>query len=248
MAGVSFNFIPLVNYGVTVLRADKDSLQYGIDAAQLQEKAYTWKGKQQPRNIELEVLIATTAVYTDIHALLSIVRGMLNEEEPCRLDLTALADRYWMAHFRDMSGGLVSPSAWRGLLSFYCPDARAYDVVGTATSHTPITASPCTVVETTGGNATIEPVFLFSGATVATSLTIENVSSAEALVWTGALLITDTLEVDSTTWLVKKTSVASMATVTGKFPRLGPGANDIRVTGHGTNLGTLKITYRNRYI
>jgi len=107
-----------------------------------------------------------------------------------------------------------------------------------------------TVVETTGSTASIEPVYTLTAGEnlVAVTIKLANVTTDEELQWTGSLANGEVLEIDVPNWIVNKEGAASMATVTGQFPRLAPGAaNTLTVTGFSTT-GTLNITYRNRFL
>ena len=80
------------------------------------------------------------------------------------------------------------------------------------------------------------------------TIKVECVEAGEELQWTGSLANTEVLVIDVPGWRVRKEGTASMATVTGQFPRLLPASdNQIKVTGFSTT-GTLNITYRARYL
>ena len=104
------------------------------------------------------------------------------------------------------------------------------------------------VIEAVGGTGLVNPVYtLVAGETLsAITLKVENVTTDEELQWTGSLVDTDEIEIDVENWIVKKNSVADMATVTGQFPRLTPGNNSIKVTAFSTT-GTMNIKYRDTY-
>jgi len=159
-------------------------------------------------------------------------------------------DRFYKAKLDNpIDWEIITHKLARAELSFICPDPLGYSSSETSSDHN-INADPKTVTETTGGTAYIEPVYTLTAGEALNDVTIkvENTDTGEELQWQGSLANGEKLEIDVGLWIVKKEGVASMADMSGKFPRLLPGfANSIKVTGFGS-LGSLNIKYRNTYL
>jgi len=249
---MNFNSVDLADYGLTALLSSPipwmPPLKHGDTGAHW--RTYQSYTELLPREITLDCIVTAADRATLISYLdsLSLLLSPTNDEKKLQLDFPT--GRYWNAK---VSQGVlwepVSQDTAMGSISFICSDPRAYDDDQTS-SPFDIDADPDTVVETTGSTASIEPVYTLTAGEnlVAVTIKLANVTTDEELQWTGSLANGEVLEIDVPNWIVNKEGAASMATVTGQFPRLAPGAaNTLTVTGFSTT-GTLNITYRNRFL
>lgn len=254
MSSFSFNGIDLADYSVLVTKTDLNSMRHDFDSVQMEDKAYSWKSRLQPLVVSLDILVSASFYifpplkFADIHHQVSFIREILNQREDCQLILSNLSERYWLARFKSLSGNIIAPGHFEGSIDFLCSDPRAFSVEETSHQYN-IDADPKTISESLVGTAYVEPVYLLTAGEnlPAATIIVENVGTAEAIQWSGNLVIGDELEIDVAHWVVKKNSIESMATVDGKFPRLIPVSNSLVVSGFGTT-GTLQITYRNAYV
>ena len=135
---------------------------------------------------------------------------------------------------------------------FVCADPYWYSTTLTAHDKA-ITTSPQQITETAGGTADAEPIWEIMPTTTITSGTdiiLQNFTSNQKLTWQAPSNITssDVVRIDSATWCVYLSGARSIATVqpASSYPLLiGGVTNVIRITGMA--LGTLRITYRNRW-
>jgi len=243
---LTFNSTDLQDYGLITTSYDLPVAQ-DAQSIRLQNKAYAWRSSLQPKAIAVGVVV-TAASQALLITALDNIKTKLNTREDAELILDILSTRYWNARFDSFNGGFVSPTAWRGNLSFTTLDPLAYSTSETDSDHN-IDADPDTVIETAGGTANTEPVYTLTAGEALNGVTIElnNLTTEVALTWEGDLADTDELEIDVANWLVTKNDTPSMAAVSGQFPYLQPGANSIKVTNFSTT-GTLKILYRARYL
>jgi len=174
---------------------------------------------------------------------------------PAQLIFDALSTRYHMAILEMFEGNYIQQAVFRGTMRFICPDPIAYSTTENTVTQD-VTADPTTLyipessAEVVGGSAFILPYWVLTAGETLSDVTIKlkNETTIEEIQWTGSLTSGQELIIDSSTWLVTKVSTASMATVTGKFPRLEPYLrNQLTVTAFGT-LGTLTVIYRDGYL
>lgn len=248
MRSLYFNLIDLSAYGLTVQKVDWPMI-HGIEPVQLYDLSVAYDSHKVPITISAQITIsaATTAL---LRSYIDSIRGILNERDNEELRFDVMDDRYWLARFESMGGGLISPQAWQGDISFLCLDPVAYSMTETTDGPTAVDADPKTLPIVTGGNARISPVYtLVSGENLgAVTITLENDETGDLLSWTGTMGNAETLIIDVEHWLVTLEGAASMDDVTGEFPQLLPNqSNDIIVDGF-SNTGTLKVVYRNRYV
>jgi len=243
---LTFGGTDLQDYGLITTSYDLPVAQ-DAQSIRLQNKAYAWRSSLQPKLITVGVTVTATTLALLITALDNI-KTKLNTREDAALILDILNTRYWNARFESLQGNFQSPELWRGNLTFMALDPLAFSTTLTDHSHN-IDADPDTVVETAGGTANAEPVYTLTAGEALNGVTIElnNLTTEVSLTWEGDLADTDELSIDVANWLVSKNDTPSMATVSGQFPYLQPGANSIKVTDFSTT-GTLNILYRARYL
>lgn len=248
---MQFDGVDLSTYGLTVKSAEFPAVQEA-DSVQLQDKAHAGESKLQPKEISIEIAVEGSSL-ANLISYLDSIKQTLNQRDDRVLKVEELYDdRYWNARFLSFSGRHRGTRIFIGTIEFRAYDALAYDNAEVSHDQS-IDSDPKEFIETTGGTAIIHPVFTLTAGEALTDVTIalENTSISEGdeeIQWTGDLANGDTLEIDSVNWLVKKNGIESMATVSGRWPRLLPGVgNGIKVTGLSTT-GSLHIIYRNRYL
>lgn len=242
---LTFNSIDLSTYGLIVSSLD---IPFGLsaNAIQLPDRSYSYDSHRPPLTITARVAVAA-ATHVLLRSYLSSINGVLNQLSDKQISFDNITDRYWSGRLSNIAGDFISPFAWQGDIIFNCNDPLAYDVNLVSNNYN-IDADPKTIVETAGGTAYIKPIYSLTAGANFTPLTLklENLDIGEDINWSANMAIGQVLSIDVTAWVVALDGVASMSSVTGKFPQLRPGANNIQVTGFGT-LGTLNIEYRNRY-
>ena len=245
---LSFNGTDLSSYELIVISRTSSEFSQEVGYTQLLDAAYPFGATRTAKPIRLRVVVTGTS-YADIEDNLDSIKRVLNERDSKHLILDTQDDRYFKAQFISLSGQYQSPTSFAGELSFICTDPLAYDNDETFSPHD-VDADPKTITEATGGSGFIKPVYTLKAGEELSDVTIkvENLDTVEELQWTGSLADGEELEIDVANWLVKKEGDASMATVTGQFPRLLPNYdNRIKVTSFSTT-GTLNITYRDVYL
>ncbi len=250
---LSFCDTDLGTYGLTVVSQTSPDFNQQADYVQLLDRAYPFGAERLAKAISLKVAVVGTS-HANLGTNLDSIKLVLNERTTGELILDTLDDRYFNAQFVSFTGRYQTPIAFVGDLDFICPDPLAYDNDETSADFDLDVSDPKTVEQVVGGTGYVKPVYTLTAGddlgTVEVPITIkvECIEAGEELQWTGFLTIGQTLEINVATWLVRKQDVASMATVTGQFPRLLPGTtNRIKVTGFGTH-GDLNIRYRNRFL
>ena len=246
MYSLSFNGTDLESYGL-VVNSKNIPFTQETQLVQFQERAYAGKSKAIARTISLPVSVTATS-WTTLKSQLDTIFGILNLREDAELILSPDTGRYFLARLDSIDGKIMSPTLWQGQLSFICQKPFAYAVTPFDTTY-PVNADPKTIILTVAGSANTDPVYTLTAGANLTGVTIKlkNTTTNFELCWTGNMLNTDTLEIDCEFWIVELEAVASMSTVTGKFPYLVPGINSIQVTAFGV-LGSLRVQYRARYI
>jgi len=249
---MKFDSVDLSDYGLTARIISPAPFMPPVKTSHVEiaDKAYDFRAYLQPRTIDCEVLITGTAKANlisnldAVSALLSPVNGLKE------LVLDFPDDRYYLAKVAAaIEYEIVTHKLARGSIQFICPDPLAYDNDAVSRDHD-IDADHQTVTETTGGTAYIEPIYTLTAGEDLTDVTIkvECIETLEELQWIGSLTNGQELVIDVANWIVKKEGSASMATVSGQFPRLLPDqANHIKITNFSTT-GSLTIGYRNRYL
>jgi len=247
---MKYNGTDLSDYNLTAKIISPASFMPSIRSSYIEvaDKAYDFQAFLRPRIIELEVYV-TGDNKADLISNLDSISLLLSPTEgtqPLVLDFPS--DRYYNAKVNSpLDYQIVHHKLAQGTISFICPDPRGYDNDNTSSDFN-IDADP--KEEAVGGTAYVDPVYTLTAGQDLTGVTIkvENTDTEEELQWTGTLTSGQVLIINVGTWYVTKQGAASMATVTGQFPRLKPGmTNHIKVTAFGTN-GTLNIAYRDTYL
>jgi predicted phage tail component-like protein len=249
MAGAfTFSGTDMSAYGLTVTDHNPEDYSIAVNTIQTKNQAYISGEYMPPRPLRLEVVIQGSSI-SDLKTKLSNIVSVLATGTEEYLVLDDDTTKRFKARFVGKSKlEKWGNTNWEGTLTFTCPDPRAYSTSETSSNHT-IDADPKTVTETVGGNEITLPVWTLTAGETLTDVTIilKNNTTNEEITWEGSLASTDELEIDSQYWTVKKNGTESMATVSGKFPRLTPGSNSITVTALSTT-GSLNITYRAAYL
>ncbi len=244
---INFDTNNLSAYGLVLTHGNPQDFEQLSDSQLIEDISYSFNPKRLPKIFKLEVTVTANTRAT-LDGYLDSIRGIVVTDTAAPLKFDTILDRYWMAKLSTFTGSYRAAGWFQGVMIFQADDPLAFDNTEVSSDHN-IDADPKTINETTGGTDYISPVFTLTAGEILTGVTIiiENVISQEELQWTGSLGIGEELEIDVANWMVKKTGVDDMATVTGQFPRLIPNAiNQITVTGF-SNTGTLNITYRNVY-
>jgi len=246
---LNFNAIDLSAYGLVVTHSNIPDSTQQYESQLIQDISYGFKPKKPPKIIRLEVTVLAVDRAT-LDGYLDNIKSVIVTEVAKVFKLDTITDRYWNAKQTTFEGKYRAAGMWEGIVVFQADDPMAYDNTETSSDHN-IDADPKTITETpSGGTGYINPVYTLTAGENLTDVTIkvENLTTDEEIQWTGSLAITEELEIDVATWIVKKEGVADMSSVTGQFPRLAPGiANSIKVTAFSTT-GSLNITYRERYL
>lgn len=245
---LTFNDIDLGDYGLVVTSQTASAFRQIADSVQLPDVAYPFGATREAKSISLEIAIIGTS-YSDVKSKLDSIKRILNERDSKHLKLDNQSGRYWNAQFVSLVSHYQF-NTFIGALDFICADPLAYDDDETSSTFDLDVSDPKTVTETTGGTGYIKPVYTLTAGEALNAVTIkvECLETVEELQWTGSLADGEVLEIDVDSWLVRKEGSASMATVTGQFPRLLPTtANRIKVTGFGV-LGSLNVAYRDTYL
>ena len=243
----TFNSVDMNTYGLVVVASDIHGLERENESQLIQDLSWPFRPKSPPKMITLQVAVMATSRAV-LKGYLDGIKGFIATDVPYNLVLDGLNDRYWLAKVNSFNGGYRGVSTWIGTIGFQADDPCAYDVSETDSPHL-IDADHQTVIETPGGTAMISPVYTLTAGEelAAVTIKVQNINTDEELQWTGTLTIGQVLEINTDAWTIKKEGVADISTFTGQFPRLQPGANQIKVTAFSTT-GTLDIKYRNRFL
>lgn len=245
---ITFNGIDLTAFGVEITRVSSPVSQ-SVSFSDLNSRSYGYKAQKLMRPISIRINVFGTNL-DDIYDKLDNITFALNQPSECPLILNHKPDRYWMAHFTDLTGDIQGESVFSGELKFSAGNPIAYSI-SEINKTIPINADPKTFTETTGGNATIYPLWSLSAigfSIPSATIKIKNESSNEELEWSGAIVSGDTLSFDTEKWIVYLNGNPSMSNVSGKFPTLLPNqTNTIKVSGFGV-AGNLNLTYKNRFV
>jgi len=247
----SLNFAgtDLRDYGLITTSYDLPVTQ-DAQSIRLQNKAYAWRSSLTPKLMSFGIIV-TAATNALLITVLDNIKTKLNTREDAALILDILSTRYWNVRFDSLTGGFISPVAWKGSLSFTALDPLAYSTSETSTGPHTINETPETIIETAGGTANARPVYTLTAGEALNGIAVElsNTTTGITLTWEGDLADTDVLTIDCANWLVSKNDTPSMATVSGQFPYLVPGSNTLTVTDFYNAVGgTLGIVYRARYL
>ena len=267
-----FNGIDLSSdtYGVTV--TERDTVFMPPSSVDIVNVPYSFGGLSDqsftgPVELPVPIVIEGTDnkdLHTKMDALQLLFFQRRAVETTLRFDTSP--ERYYNA--RLVSNVPATPrgvSVLRCSLTFLVPDPRLYSTTETTQTET-ITSTPDSFTfpasGTTGGTATIDPVWYIrrTDANAAVTVILNNTTATEALTRAGTLEQNRWLKIDSSQRVMRvwksdstgadplaETYTTAMAGVSGVFPRLAPGvASTITVTGITT--GTLTAIYRERYM
>lgn len=262
---INFNETDMSAYELIVTTPGFNLLRQLVSRVQLQDRGYAFRPMRQPRVITADFSVTGTSL-ANLDVNLDAVKRLLTLTEPKKLIFDSLPLRYYNAILESFEGEYRLATLFQGILVFVCPDPLGYKTTESDHSHD-INLSPKTINEPVGGTGYVAPVLTLTATNTLTGATIKvkNLTTDEELQWIGDLAIDGTLVIDVAKWLVSKGAVASMATVTGKFPRLKPNVtNQIKVTGLQTTKiafpytfpftfptqppGNLNILYRDTYL
>jgi len=247
-----YNSVDLSTYGLKARLKSPASFMPPIRSSMIEvgDRAYDFQAFTGPRSIELDAYVTGTSEANLISNLdnISLILNPLNGLKALVLDFPD--DRYYNAKISNsIEWEITHHKLAQATIVFICPDPKGYANTATSSNFN-IDADPDTVQEVVGGTTWVLPTFTLTAgeALNAVTILIENTDTAEELSWVGSLANGEVLVINSETFYVTKQGAASMATVTGVFPRLKAGiTNDIKVTGFSTT-GTLNISYRASYL
>lgn len=131
---LTYNNTPFSTYGL-IVEHHSINLTRKTDSLQLPDRSWAGKGQAAPAVITLQVAIVGVST-ADMLSNLSIIRGLLDQEEECALLLDLYTDRYWLAKFSTLDGNMVAPSLWKGTLIFTCYDGKAYAITPVSLPYT----------------------------------------------------------------------------------------------------------------
>lgn len=246
---ISFNDTDMGAYDLVVVSSGINPISQLVGRVQLQDNGYVFQPVKMPRRIKTDFVVTGTT-RADLDSSLDTIKNTLMlPTDPKKLIFDTFVSRYFNAMLESLSGEYLSATRFNGRLIFICPDPLGYSISEDSNDHN-IDSDPKTIEEVVGGTGYVNPVYTLEAGEGLDAVTIklENLTTDEELQWTGSLANGEVLVVNVASWLVTKEGAADMGTVTGKFPRLVPGAtNEIKVTAFAAS-GSLNITYRDTYL
>jgi len=245
---INFNSNDLSSSNLKVIHVDLDKISRDVKTAQVINKAYPFRPVRLPRYIELDCVV-TGSSQNDLRDNLDAIKLALSTTEVKALKIDGLSGRYFNAVLSEFEGAYKSPTVFQGTIGFLCPDPSAYDNSETSSDFN-IDSDPDSVEEAVGGTAYVAPVYTLTAGENLSDITlkVKNETTGEELQWEGSLDNTKELEIDVSTWIVKKDGTADMSAVSGQFPFLVPNETNVITVTNFSNTGTLNITYRKRYL
>lgn len=218
------------------------------------DRAYSGPTGYGPRKIDLDCDV--TPYGSTLKARLDAICAALvsREDQALTLDDGIWADRYWMARVQgEVSVELRAAGRLARLsIPFLAQDPFGYSTTETSRTLT-IESDPDDFEDATGGTMEVAPVFVVTPSVACSLVAIGVEARDERLAWSNSLSDSQKLRIDCARQIVEIAAQgsndwsASMANVTGWFPKLTAGdTNSIRVWG--CSAGTLGITYRARYL
>ncbi len=245
---INFDGNDLSDYSLVLTSPGSNLFSQKVGRVQLQDRGYAFRPAREPRTI-ISNFVVTGTTRANLDSNLDNIKRLLTKLVVKQLKFDVLSGRYFNAILETFEGKYLSDILFRGVLEFICPDPVAYSTTETSSTFN-IDADPKTVSEVRTGSAFLLPVWLLTAGETLSGVTVklDNLTTIEEIQWTGSLLATEELIIDSERWLVTKEGNADMGSVTGKFPRLEPQiSNQIKVTAFGT-AGTLNITYKEAFL
>lgn len=209
----------------------------------------------QPESVTMKIegmIVATTAATTrtntdTLNNILNSQRTKPNGDRE-KKDLYLWDDRF-VRGFLNSSGkdNLSALKVKEFDLNFIIPDPFEYFVQKLRSKQT-ISATPTTFTVTVNGNAISLPkITITNSSSNISSFTIQNLTTGQALSYTGTLITGDDLILDSDNSSVTNDGTDDVANATGDISTLYllPGANEIKVTGLVS--GTVKVDFFDRW-
>ena len=161
--------------------------------------------------------------------------------------LQFLDDRFLIAQKARFGYGYAPGSAGRKInfaLEFVCADPFLYRDA-TSSSSNPISASPTSFSVTNGGTAFVYPKVTFTaGGSSITSISLLNNTTGKTFAYSGTVLATKALVVDTSDFTVLNDGVSDLTNFTGVFPHFNSGSNSYTFTGSNC---TILFEWRNRW-
>jgi archaellum component FlaF (FlaF/FlaG flagellin family) len=247
-ASFTFNGTDMEGLGLycayPVMRPRRD-----IAFVQLPDKGVKLESSRPPLEISL-LCDVSAATHAALVTALDSIKAALIPDNLAQLTIDIISGRYWTAQCTGLEPASETAINWTGTITFLALDPVAFDSTETSSDYN-IDADPKSVIETTGGNQYIEPVYtLTAGENLGeVEITLENETTGETIAVTVTMTTNDVLVIDVANWTVKLNGTEVMDGLGSDrdFPRLAANTNNtITVDGFSTT-GTLNIKYRNRY-
>ncbi|MBA7587228.1 hypothetical protein ES708_29249 [subsurface metagenome] len=251
---IDFNNTDMSAHKLIITTPGFNVLKQLVGRIQLQDRGYGFTPMREPRHITVAFAVTGTSL-SDLDINLDAVKRLLTLTVPAKLIFDSLPLRYYNAILESFEGEYSLATLFQGTLGFVCPDPLGYKTVPYTDHDHAIDAAEDTIYEPVLGTGYVLPVYTLTAkenlgsAETPTTIKLKNVTTNEELIWEGFLVTDGTLVINCEKWLVSKGVDASMATVTGKFPRLKPAAtNEFLVTGLFAYVeGNLNIAYKDTY-
>ena len=209
---------------------------------QIESKTIQFKGVVANEN----VVTARTNENTLTQALNSFVTKANTDLEP--RDLYLFDDRFFRGYVTSFDFEFKGALRFREFsMRFKIPEPFEMSINKTRSKQT-ISTTPTTYTITNGGNAFTRPVILVTNnSTTISSLTFENLTTGQVWAYTGSIVTSQSLEVDTDLLTVENNGVDDVANFTGDMDMiLAPGDNEVRITG--LTSGIVKTDYFNRWL
>lgn len=125
MWSINWNGQDMAQYGF-LLQSHRISLSRSVESLQVQNRAWSTKGKGDPAVITLQVYI-TGISREQALSNYSTIRGLLDQDDECVLKIDQYTDRYWMAQFNSMTDPVfVGKSLLSATVIMTCYDKNSY--------------------------------------------------------------------------------------------------------------------------
>jgi predicted phage tail component-like protein len=254
---LSFNGVDLAEYGLVIMRHNI-LLTQQADPTQLQDLARASDSYRLPRELNIEIAVRARPCFPplpitpseSLKIQLDTIRHVFNQRDDCPIIFDKWPDRYWLARFVSFVDIEWLLALYMGYITLTCNDPAAYGVVERVEDFA-INEDPKSIpVSVAFGNDYISPVWTLTAGEelIDATIKIQNIDTGEEITWVGTIDNGEELTIDVSKWLVELEGVAAMGGASGKFPRLLPSQlNNVLVTGFGS-LGSLEVTYRERFL
>jgi len=252
---MDFDGTDLSAYNLVINSPNINAFGQLVSRVQLQDRGYSFRPQRAPRKIRVEFTVTGTS-RSNLEDNLDSIKRIIIQLTPQPIIFDVIEDRYFNAILESFTGDYISPTTFRGSFTFICPDPVAHsttenDVTQNVDADPKTLYIPESAAAVVGGSAFLLPTFVLTAGETLSSVTLllKNETTIEEIsISSLSLVATDIVTIDSSLWTVTRETVAHMANVTGKFPRLEPNLrNKFTVTAFGT-LGTLEVIYREAYL